>query len=106
MDLGYWLPLLLGIAWLLPLASFTIIVLFGPRLGKHGVGAAYLATFAIVFGFLCSLVSLGLWLNAHPLSPELAAAEEHTIDLAREHGAGASHHGADAKVPDYFSGNL
>jgi NADH-quinone oxidoreductase subunit L len=105
MDLGYWLPLLLGIAWLLPLASFSIIVLFGPRLGKHGIGAAYLATFAIVFGFLCALVSLGLWLNAHPLSPAHAATEEHSIDVAREHEAGAPKH-ADAKVPDYYAGNI
>jgi NADH-quinone oxidoreductase subunit L len=107
MDLGYWLPLLLGVAWLLPLASFTIIVFFGPRMGKHGVGAAYLATFAIVFGFVCALFSLGLWLNAHPLSPELAAAEEHTIDVAREHEAGAAHHGAGAlEAPDYYAGDL
>ena len=30
------LPLLLVLAWLLPLASFTLIVLFGPRMGKAG----------------------------------------------------------------------
>ena len=30
------LPKLLGLAWLLPLASFTLIVFFGPRMGKAG----------------------------------------------------------------------
>jgi len=34
----------LGTAWLLPLASFALIVLFGPRMGKAGVYAAWVAT--------------------------------------------------------------
>ena len=101
------LPILLGIAWLLPLASFTLIVLFGPRMGKHGVGAAYLATFAIAVGFLCSLISLVMWLGAHPLSPQHAAAAEEQIDVAREQEAPASAHpGGEAKAPDYYSGDL
>jgi proton-translocating NADH-quinone oxidoreductase chain L len=101
------LPTLLGIAWLLPLASFTLIVLFGPRMGKHGVGAAYLATFAIVVGFLCSLVSLGMWLSTHPLSPAHAAEEEHAIDVARAHEPGAAHHaGGELKAPDYYAGDI
>ena len=29
------LPILLGLAWLLPLASFVLIVFFGQRMGKH-----------------------------------------------------------------------
>ena len=33
MDLARALPLLLGLAWLLPLGSFALIVLLGPRLG-------------------------------------------------------------------------
>ncbi|OYV82200.1 MAG: proton-translocating NADH-quinone oxidoreductase subunit L, partial [Planctomycetia bacterium 21-64-5] len=106
MDLASSLPTLLGIAWLLPLASFTLIVLFGPRMGKHGVGAGYLATFAIVVGFACSLISLGLWLGNHPLSPAHAAAEEHAIDVAREH-LPAAHHGAgEWKEPTYYTGDL
>lgn len=68
------LPLLLGIAWLLPLVSFTLIVFFGPRMGKHGIGAAYLATLAIATGFLCSAIALCLWWNANGLSPKLHAA--------------------------------
>ena len=30
------LPKLLALAWLLPLASFTLIVFFGPRMGHAG----------------------------------------------------------------------
>ena len=48
MDLAETLPVLLGLAWLLPLASFAVIVLFGPRMGKHGEYAAWLATGAIL----------------------------------------------------------
>ncbi|MGH7140280.1 MAG: hypothetical protein ACREHD_31465, partial [Pirellulales bacterium] len=108
MGLANTLPLLLGIAWLLPLVSFTLIVFFGPRMGKHGVGAAYLATLAIGLGFLCSLGSLVMWLGAHPLSPELAAAPEAAIDVAREHEPGAGgHHGAgEPHLPDYYTGDL
>jgi NADH-quinone oxidoreductase subunit L len=62
------LPLLLGLAWLLPLASFALIVFFGPRMGKSGYYAAYVATAAIVTGFVLSVVALGLWLVQHPLA--------------------------------------
>ena len=102
------LPMLLGIAWLLPLVSFTLIVLFGPRMGKHGVGAAYLATFAIVVGFLLSALSLCLWIGGHPLSPVHAAAPEESIDVAREHAAPAAGHSAvhELEAPDYYTGDL
>ncbi len=46
------LPTLLGIAWLVPLLSFTIILFFGPRLGPHGKNAAKVATGAIL-DFIC-----------------------------------------------------
>ena len=52
MELRHLLPLLLVIAWLLPLASFTAIVLFGPRMGKAGRGAGYVATGAIFLAFV------------------------------------------------------
>jgi len=55
------LPLLLGLAWLLPLASFTIIVLFGPKLGKAGIMASYVATGAIIGSFLLSMTAFGIW---------------------------------------------
>jgi NADH-quinone oxidoreductase subunit L len=76
MDLNTLLPALLGTAWLLPLASFTLIVFFGKRMGHGGKGAGYLATGAIVSGFVLSLSALGCWLSVHSLtgSPESAPA--------------------------------
>jgi NADH-quinone oxidoreductase subunit L len=62
------IPLLLALAWLLPLVSFTLIVLFGPRMGRNGYYAAYVATTAIVSGFLLSVTALILWIMHHPLS--------------------------------------
>jgi NADH-quinone oxidoreductase subunit L len=66
MELATLLPLLLVIAWLLPLASFTAIVLLGPRMGKAGRGAGYVATGAIFLAFLLSAIALGAWLAKHP----------------------------------------
>ena len=62
------LPLLLVTAWLLPLASFALLVFFGPRMGKHGHGAGIVATGAIGLAFVFSLVSLCTWLWAHPIT--------------------------------------
>src|SRR5262245_5710309 len=68
MDVAELLPKLLCIAWLLPLASFTLIVFFGPRMGKKGVLASYVATGAIVGAFLLSATSFCLWLGKHGAS--------------------------------------
>lgn len=100
MDLSTTLPLLLGIAWLLPLASFTLIVLFGPRMGKHGLGAGYLATFAILVGAVCSWIALFAWFGHYGFKPAeeahaVAAAEsEHAVaeHVAMEHGEHATEH--------------
>lgn len=66
MELTSTLPLLLGLAWLLPLASFVLIVFFGPRMGKAGHYAAHVATAAIVTGFVLSVTALALWLMNAP----------------------------------------
>ncbi len=74
------LPKLLGLAWLLPLASFVAILFFGPRMGPHGRNAAWLATAAIVASFVLSLAAAGTWLGAHPVvghAAESHAAESH-----------------------------
>ncbi len=72
------LPALLGGAVLLPLLSFTIIFLIGPRLGDHGKAAGTVATLAI-FGSLClSLLSLTLWLGEFPPSSSQTH-EEHAV---------------------------
>jgi NADH-quinone oxidoreductase subunit L len=67
------IPPLLAIAWLLPLASFALIVFLGPRMGKAGKYAAWVATAAIVAAFVLSAAALTLWLLWHPLLPPSAA---------------------------------
>ena len=52
------LPILLGIAWLIPLVSFVAILFFGPRMGAHGKGAATVATTAIGASLFLSLIAL------------------------------------------------
>ena len=54
MEAANWLPFLLGLAVLLPLVSFFAILIFGPRVGKAGESAAYLATGAIGFAAFLS----------------------------------------------------
>jgi NADH-quinone oxidoreductase subunit L len=68
MDLNALLPTLLGLAWLLPLASFVLIVFFGKRMGHGGKAAGWLATGAIVSGFVLSLAALVCWLSVHSLA--------------------------------------
>ena len=68
MELSTLLPTLLGTAWLLPLASFVLIVFFGKRMGRGGKAAGYLATAAIAGGFVLSLAALICWLSVHPLA--------------------------------------
>jgi len=62
------LPTLLGTAWLLPLASFVLIVFFGKRMGHGGKAAGWLATGAVVSSFVLSLSALICWLSVHPLT--------------------------------------
>jgi len=59
------LPLLLGLATLLPLASFFVLLVFGPRFGKALGHGAYVATGAIVGAGVLSFVSLFIWLGHH-----------------------------------------
>src|SRR5437764_13825318 len=82
------LPNLLLVAWLAPLASFVLIVFAGPKLGKHGVLAGYVATFAIVLGFVLSMTSLAIWWQQNPLEPQPPASETAHGETA---GAHASH---------------
>ena len=58
MDPQQNLPTLLALAWLLPLASFTLILFFGPRMGKAGYLASWVATAAIGSSCLLSLFAL------------------------------------------------
>lgn len=96
MDLHETLPLLLGTAWLLPLASFALIVFVGPRMGKAGVAASYLATGAILGGFVLSAAALLMWLTAHPLQ-----SADHGGGGHAELHAAADTHAADHEGPDH-----
>jgi NADH-quinone oxidoreductase subunit L len=91
MDLSQTLPVLLGIAWLLPLASFALIVFFGPRMGPHGKLAGHVATGAILGAFLLSVVALGGWLSYHPIGD----AHHEEIAAAGEESAGGTHAGGE-----------
>jgi proton-translocating NADH-quinone oxidoreductase chain L len=106
------LPILLGLAWLVPLASFALIVLFGPRMGKNGILASYVATGAILTSFVLSFTAFCIWHFGHlGYQRDVAAAhanavvgesvdeairEEHaTLEHAGEvHDAAAGHEGA------------
>jgi NADH:ubiquinone oxidoreductase subunit 5 (subunit L)/multisubunit Na+/H+ antiporter MnhA subunit len=88
MDPVSTLPVLLGLAWLVPLASFTLIVFFGPRMGKHGSGAGKLATAAIATSCALSLFALfAVWLPSYDMPPE-----HHAAHADEAHGDG--HHEA------------
>ena len=91
MELESLLPTLLGLAWLLPLASFVVILFAGPRLGHHGKGAAGVATAAIVGSLVLSLLALLSWVAQHPVAP--AAHGDHGSAHASADGvhAGDSH---------------
>ena len=106
MDLATQLPQLLGIAWLLPLASFVLILFFGPKMGPHGRNAAWVATAAIVTSLVLSLVAFVLWLGAHPVTAAhhggdhgAAHASDHAAaghSDASDHGEASGHGGAAA----------
>ncbi|RLS63153.1 MAG: NADH-quinone oxidoreductase subunit L, partial [Planctomycetota bacterium] len=87
MDPASQLPLLLGLAWLTPLASFVAILFFGPRMGPQGKNAAWVATAAIVASLLFSLVAFGIWLEAHPV--QVAAHDLHAADSHDSHDSHA-----------------
>ena len=102
------LPTLLLIAWLLPLASFVAIVLFGPKMGEAGRLAGYVATGAIVAGFVLSLVALvGYWVPNHysaaaATHEEVSAEHAETAENTAEEADHAGGHGAEP--PDYYTG--
>jgi len=87
MDPESTLPLLLAAAWLVPLVSFTLILFFGPRMGKAGHLAGYVATGAILTSCALSLFALFfVWLPSYGLPTqshhEAAAHETHAADAA------------------------
>ncbi|MCA9170768.1 MAG: hypothetical protein KDB23_23985, partial [Planctomycetales bacterium] len=98
MDTGILLSWLLGIAVLVPLASFVIILLVGPHMGKRGKQAGYCATAAILTSCVLSYISLGVWLTSHaPADQHHAAAhdDQHGGHDAGEHEEHDAEHPAD-----------
>ena len=129
-----WLPTLLGLAWLLPLASFAVIVLFGKHLGEHGKGAGLLAVLAIGTSFALSVIAMfGVWLPNHKLvaaghgaaqqaddhstsgeaheenggeaAEQPAASEPHDADAAIAHGGSHGHTDEPNPPPPYYFGD-
>ncbi len=84
------LPMLLGLAVLLPLASFWVILLAGNRLGKQ---ASTVAVGAIVGAGVLSFWSLGIWL-LH-FYPEQAGHGHEGDGGGHEQAAGDDHSHAD-----------
>ena len=86
-ELRATLPILLGLAWLLPLGSFALILFFGPRMGKAGRGAGFVATGTILLSLVLSITALIGWISApdRPLvAPDYHAShgEFHPPELA------------------------
>lgn len=63
------LPLLLLAAWLLPLASFVVILFVGPYLGKAGIAAGHVATGAIVGSLALSTLAMVIWIKSQGFMP-------------------------------------
>jgi NADH-quinone oxidoreductase subunit L len=103
MDVGATLSNVLLVAWLLPLASFALIVLFGPKMGPHGKNAGYIATGAIVVSCALSIYALAVWVKHHPIP---AAHQEHASeDPAASGHAAESHADHPISKPAYYHGD-
>lgn len=84
MDWAAKIPLLLTMAWLLPLASFATILCFGRRLGRGGRGAAWIACAAILGAFVLSAIAAVGWLMLYPQeSDNVAHAGQHVASPAQ-----------------------
>jgi len=90
MAVAQLLPILLGIAWLIPLASLVASLFFGTRMGAHGKGAATVATSAIGASLFLSLVSLVAWTTAGPPMPSPHHDEGHASVHRNNTDAGQS----------------
>jgi proton-translocating NADH-quinone oxidoreductase chain L len=87
MDPASTLPFLLACAWLIPLASFVTILLFGKYMGPGGKFGGYLATLAIVTSAVFSFIGGGIWLSNHPLTDSSHAEATHDGEPASAGGA-------------------
>ena len=98
MDPAQLLPTTLGGAVLLPLLSFFVILIMGPRMGTSGRNAGYLAASAIAFAAVLSFFSLlVVWLPNHWPASSSHHGEEHA---AAEHVAAEGDHSEDGHSED------
>src|SRR5438105_7546663 len=77
------LPTIYGVAVLLPLASFFIILIFAQQLGRF---AAWVATSAILIAGALSFLALGTWLTHHFPAPVHHGSSEHAAPDHQESG--------------------
>ncbi len=90
MDWASKIPVLLAVAWLLPLASFAIILVGGRRLGRAGIGAAWVACGAIVGSFCLATIALAGWLWINPLVSSEGHGSTHATPASATEGSGDS----------------
>ncbi|NOY40486.1 MAG: NADH-quinone oxidoreductase subunit L [Planctomycetes bacterium] len=102
------LSTLLMWAWLLPLASFVVILFLGKSMGRHSKFGGYVATGVILCSAALSFYALfGVWLPNNPLADASHSSEEvhaehsevtsvHPVAFLADHGEGESkgHEGA------------
>src|SRR5262245_59546168 len=101
------LKILLGLAVLVPLASFWVILLAGRWLGKQ---AWYIATLAIGLAAVLSFISLfGIWLPHHwPASAHHSPGSHNAkaaADAHASHSASDKHDAHESKPPPYYAGD-
>ncbi|QDS98714.1 NADH-quinone oxidoreductase subunit L [Adhaeretor mobilis] len=95
MDPASLLPSLLTAAWLIPLASFVVIVFFGKHMGPHGKLAGHVATLSIGTSCLLSMIALfGVWLPSHPVEA-VSHGASHGTEHHEEGDAHQNDHEAD-----------
>jgi len=115
MDPAHYLPLLLGVAWLVPLASFLVIwvgyslpQMAGKRVSYRTSSlGGYVATGAIVLSVLLSFFALfGVWLPNHPLADATHHGQEHDDGQhAAETQSHATAEQANNPPPQAYSGD-
>ena len=98
---------MLGAAVLLPLLSFFLILIAGPKMGKAGVGAGYVAMVSIFGSAALSFAALFfMWLPAHREAlekhdPHLPPHDDHHSVVVRSQGS--DEHSPDEHSPDEHS---
>lgn len=73
------IPQLLFTAWMLPLASFVVVLLTGSSLERRGRVAGFIATTSIGVACLLSLAAAGIWLGHNPLGTSNPHTTAHAV---------------------------